>query len=226
MREDKTERLVSGRRSGGDVTVTQAVNVAALEESRRRAEYEIHVARDVAVFKILAATIEQDRVLPAQKAAILETHAVAVYAQRQRLPDRPGGVFERDVLRREPVTVYLRGRRAKRADRFAVRPRDDRVEVERNDRLRRVFAFQFDVTALALDIDQLFVHARFDVNDPRAFRAGQPLRRGHDRIMDGFELAVAVWRHRRVGGQSCHGAYDDGQTTEAGSYGSSDHDQE
>src|SRR6266540_6316237 len=80
MREDKTERLVGGRRSGGDVTVTQTVNVAALEESRRRAEDEIHVARDVAVFKILAATIEQNRVLPAQKTAILETYAGAVYA--------------------------------------------------------------------------------------------------------------------------------------------------
>src|SRR5215470_8122126 len=103
------------------------MNVAALEESRRRAEDEIHVARDVAVFKILASTIEQERVLPAEKAAILETHAVAVHAQRQRLPYRPGGVFERDVLRREPVTVNLRGRRAKRADRFAVRPRQSRV---------------------------------------------------------------------------------------------------
>src|SRR5262249_14032670 len=119
MREDKAERLVGGRRSGGDVTVTQTVNVAALEESRRRAEDKIHVARDVAVFKILAATIEQDRVLPAEKAAILETHAVAVYAQRQRLPDRSGGVFKRDVVRREPVTVNLPGRPANPAHTFA-----------------------------------------------------------------------------------------------------------
>src|SRR5262249_62241895 len=109
MREDKTERLVGGRRSGGYVTVTQTVNVAALEESRRRAENEIHVARDVAVFKILAAAIDQDRVLPAQKAAILETHAVAVHAQSQRLPAGPGGGFGRDCVAREAAALHPAG---------------------------------------------------------------------------------------------------------------------
>src|SRR5262245_40891193 len=99
MREDKTERLVCGCRSGGDVTVTQTVNVATIEKRCGRAENEIHMPGDVAVFKVLASTIDQDRVLPSQKTAILETHAVAVYAQRQRLPDRPGGILKGDVLR-------------------------------------------------------------------------------------------------------------------------------
>src|SRR5262249_61160906 len=101
MREDKTERLVGGRRSGGYVTVTQTMNVAALEESRRRAEDEIHVARDVAVFKILAAAIEQDRVLPAQKKAFAERDGVDVHSESRGVPDGPGGAFKRRVRRRQ-----------------------------------------------------------------------------------------------------------------------------
>src|SRR5262249_33911893 len=68
MREDETERLVGRRRGRRDVSVPQTVNMAILKKSRRGAEDEIHVTRDVAVFKILAAAVEQNRVLPSQKA--------------------------------------------------------------------------------------------------------------------------------------------------------------
>src|SRR5262245_27887093 len=110
MREDKTERLVGGRRGGGDVPVTQTVKVATLEKRCGSAENKIDMPGDVAVFKVLAATIEQDRVLPSQKAAISKRNAITVDAQRQRLPDRPGGILEGDVLRRKSIAVDLRRR--------------------------------------------------------------------------------------------------------------------
>src|SRR5687768_9686156 len=89
VREDEAERLIVWRRGGGQVAVAQRVDVAALEEGGRRAEDEVHVAGDVAVLEVLTPAVEEDRVLPAEEAAVAEDGAVAVDADGERLPDGP-----------------------------------------------------------------------------------------------------------------------------------------
>ena len=83
------------------------MNVATLEERRCRAKDEIYVACDITVLKILATTIEQDSVLPTQKAAIAKCYAITVYAQRQSLSNWPGRILKSDVFCRKTIAVNL-----------------------------------------------------------------------------------------------------------------------
>src|SRR6266404_1562635 len=76
--EHVSEGLVLGRGSRSDVTVPQAMDVTALEEARSCAKNEIHMARDIAILKILTAAIRQNRILPAPKPAVPECRPVAV----------------------------------------------------------------------------------------------------------------------------------------------------
>src|SRR5215212_6358275 len=120
VRKDEAEGLVVRRRGRRKIPVLQGAYVATLEEGRRRAEDEIDVPFDVATLEVLSPAVEKDRVLPPEEAAVSEGRAVAVNAQRERLPNGAGGVLEGDVLGREVVGVYLCGRRAEGADGLAV----------------------------------------------------------------------------------------------------------
>ena len=96
------------------------MDVALLEKVRCRAKNEVNMPRDVAALEVMAATIGENRILPAEKPAVAKHHAVAINADGQRLAHGSGGVFKRDVFRREIVRINLRRRRAERADGFAV----------------------------------------------------------------------------------------------------------
>src|SRR5262249_18279662 len=85
--EHETVGLYVGRRSGGDIAVAQAMDVAFLEKGGGGAEDEIHVAGDVAVLKIMAAAIGENGVLPAEEAAMAEDGAVAVKTDGEGLAD-------------------------------------------------------------------------------------------------------------------------------------------
>src|SRR5947209_13297737 len=214
VREDEAERLAFGSGGGGDVAVSEAVYVAALEEGGCAAEDEVHVARDVAVLEVLPPAVEQNRVLPAEEAAVAERDAVAVNAQGERLPDGAGGVLEGEVLGGEVVGVNVGRGRAERADGQARRPREVRVQVEGENRPRRVLADETDEVLLALHVDQLFVCARLDADDGGAVGGGR-LRHGVDRLLHGLVLARAVRRddqRRRLRGARADNA--DGQAGE------------
>ena len=77
--------------------------VAMLEKGAACAEDEIHMACDVAVLKILAATIQKNCVLPTQKAAVAKDNAVAVNSHGQSLTDRASGIFKGNILGGEIV---------------------------------------------------------------------------------------------------------------------------
>src|SRR5205085_685314 len=66
--ENITKRHVHRRGGGGQITITQRMDFAFLEPRRRRAENKIHVTGDVAILKILPATVDEDGVLPAEEA--------------------------------------------------------------------------------------------------------------------------------------------------------------
>src|SRR5262249_34088116 len=92
--EDESVRRLARRGGRGDVTVAPDVDTAALEPRRRAAEDEVHVSCDERVFEILAAAIQEDRVLPPEEAAVAEYHAIAVDTDGECLAVRTGGVLE------------------------------------------------------------------------------------------------------------------------------------
>ncbi len=153
IRKYKSIRLVGRRGSGRDVTITQALNVALLKPCCRRAEYEIHVAADVAILKILPAAVQQNGVLPAQKPAVAKRRAVPVHANRQRLPDRAGRILDRDVFRCKIVRVNQRRRGAERADGLAIEIGESGVQIVGDDRRGRIFANEPEEPLLALDVN-------------------------------------------------------------------------
>src|SRR3954465_14786449 len=116
MGEDKTERrrLFSG--GGGDVAVAEAVDVAVFVPLGGGAEDEIGGAGDVAILEEMPTAIAQDRVLPAEEVAIAKRRPIAIDANRQRLPDPAGGVFERQVFAGEIVGIDVNRRRAEGTD--------------------------------------------------------------------------------------------------------------
>src|SRR5262249_45702094 len=118
--KDKTERLIIVSRGGRDVTVPQAVNVTTLEPGRGSAKDEIDMAGNVAIFEVLAATIEENCVLPTEKATASKKKAVAIPTNRQRLADRPRRVLKSYVFKRDIVGIDLRRRRAKGRDDLTV----------------------------------------------------------------------------------------------------------
>ena len=162
-----------------------------------RAENEIHVTGNGAVFKILAAAVQQNRILPPEETAVAEHRAVAVHADGQRLPDRARGVFKRDVFRREIIRVNERRRGAERAQGFAVKVGEVGLQIAGDDGGGRVFTHQFEKAFLALHIDQFPVDAGFDVNDHRMGAGAR--RHGHDGGLHIGELAAAVGGDNEVG---------------------------
>ena len=89
VQEHEAESLLRGRGRGREVAVTPGAKMASLEHRRRSAENEIDVPADERVLEVVASTVEEDRVLPAQQAAVPHRDAIAVHAQGQRLTDRP-----------------------------------------------------------------------------------------------------------------------------------------
>src|SRR5262249_46557772 len=67
------------------------------------------------------------------------------------------------------------------------------VQVESQNRLFSVFADQMKESLLVLDIDQLFVNARFDMDDHRFCGTTRGYR--HDRFLNGVELTGSVQRN-------------------------------
>src|SRR5215831_14119247 len=105
MREDKTKQLLGRSGGRGDVPVAENMYMTVFEKSRRGAKDKINVASDVTVFKMLAAPIQKDCVLPTKKAAVAKRDTVAIDTDRQRLAHRPGGILKSDVLDGEIVCV-------------------------------------------------------------------------------------------------------------------------
>src|SRR5436309_3285150 len=88
------------------------------------------------ILKILPPAIQEKRVLPAQKTAVAKRDAVAIHANRKRLADRAGGIFERHILRRKIIGIDGRGRCLERANRCgAFDVRDTGVEIESKNRV-------------------------------------------------------------------------------------------
>ena len=196
--EDEAVALLLRCRGRGEVAVPPRVDPAALEEGRGPAEDEVDAPRDEAVLEVLPAAVEQDRVLPPHEPAAAEGGAVAVHAHGERLPPLgPRGVLEGQVLRREVVRVDLRGRRAEGADGSSVGPREEGVEVVRDDRPLGVLSHQGEEALLPLDVEALAVGSRLDVDDPGplATRRGS----GEDGRLERLELAGAVRGHHGVG---------------------------
>src|SRR5262245_32304984 len=95
--------------------------VAVLEPRCRGAKDEIDVTGNVAVLKVLPATIYQNCVLPPKKPTFAKYDPVTFDSNRERLPDRARRIFKREVLNREIVSIDECRGRAKCSDRFAVR---------------------------------------------------------------------------------------------------------
>ncbi len=188
--EDEAERLLFGRRGRRDVAVLADEDRAAFEEGRRGPEDEVHVAGDRAALEILAATVQEHGILPAQEAAIAEDGAVAVDTDRERLPDGTGGVLEAQLLRGEVVRVDHRRCRPEGPGRLAVDAPRVHVEVEADDRRLRILAHERQESLLALDEDALPVDTRPDLDDPAL--VGAAGRCGRDRGLQRLELAAAV----------------------------------
>ena len=93
------------------------------------------------------------------------SRAVAVHADGQRLADRAGGVFKREVFRREIVRVNRGGRRLERPDGFAFHVREAGVKIERQDGVRGIVADEPEESFFALDVNQLLINAGRDVDD-------------------------------------------------------------
>ena len=168
--------------------------MAALEESSGAAEDKIDVTGDVAVFKVLPATIDEDRVLPTEEATLAKDSAVAIDANGKRLANRPRRILESNVLSGEVISIDLRGRRAKSANRFVVFADQVRIQVIGEYGLCSVLADESDETLFMLHVDEFFVGSGLNENDCRIVGASV-LRNGVDCFLHGFELATAIGSH-------------------------------
>ncbi len=194
--EDEAERLLLGRRGRRDVAVLANEDRAALEEGGRGSEDEVHVAGDRAALEVLTAAVQEHGVLPARETAVAEDGAVAVDAERERLPDGAGGVLEAELLRREVVRIDHGGRRPEGPDRLAVGALRVHVEVEADHGRLRVLADERQEPLLALDEDPLPVDTRPDVDDPAPVGATRGC--GRDCGLQRLELATTVGGDDRV----------------------------
>ncbi len=188
--EDEAEGGFGRGGGGGQEALGERFEVAALEKGGRSAEDEVDGAFDRAAFQVVAPAVQEKGVLVAFDPAVAEDHPVAVDRGRERLADRAGVVPDRQVLDGEVVGVEVRGGGAKGPDRLAVEALHAGVEPVDQHGARGILADQPQVAFLALDVDQLAVDARLDVDGRRPFgRAGAD---PGDRLLDGFELPAAV----------------------------------
>jgi hypothetical protein len=164
--------------------------MAVFEKGCRGAEYEINVTFNVAVFKILSAPVQENRILPSKKPTVTEHGTITIDANSKRLTNWSSAVCKGDVLGNEIIRVDHSGGCAKSANRFSILPNDVRMKIICKYRTFRVFTDEPVESLFVLDIDQFFVGAGFYANDDRILR--RPSRHGHDRFLDCFELSTAV----------------------------------
>src|SRR4029079_8630240 len=196
-REDEAVRGLGRRRRRRELAVAPGGEAGALEPRGCAAEDEVDVPGDQRVLEVLPAAIEKDRVLPAEEPAVAEHHAIAVDAQRERLPVGSGGVLEGQVLGGEIVGVDDRRRRPERAHWLAVGTGIAGLQSVGQDRRRRIVPDEHHEPLFALDVEQLVVGAGPDGDDPPPRRGGL-LRRGVDRLLDASILTAAISGHDRV----------------------------
>ena len=163
----------------------------------RGAKDKIDVPGDVAILEILPAAIDQNRVLPAEKAAVAKDDAIALDANSQRLPYRAGRILKGEVLNREVVRVDESRRRTESADGLAIRADHVRVQVVGENRLLRIFTDQMHEPLFVLHVDEFFVDSRLDVDDCRIVEASS-LRNGINGFLNGLELTGAVSRDDNI----------------------------
>src|SRR5215831_6838687 len=193
----ETVALFCGRRRGGNVAVTPRMNVASLEEGRRRTKNEVHMPSDQRILEVVTAAVEQNRVLPAQEAAITEDGTIAVYTQCQSLTHGACAVLKRDVFGGEIVCVNENRRGAKRADRSPIRADHVRVEVIRNDSPDGIFSNERDEPLLALYIHHLAIDTCLYKDQPTMTLTGC-LRYGVDGLLNCFVVAGPIGRDNSV----------------------------
>src|SRR6267142_5639228 len=130
------------------------MNVTFLKPAGRASENKIDMARNVTAFKVVPATIGEDRVLPAEESTVAKGNSIAINTNRQRLANRAGRILECDILGAKIVCIDKGRGRAKSADRFAVRTGHFGIQVIRKNSIRRILAYQVQKPLFALDIDQ------------------------------------------------------------------------
>jgi hypothetical protein len=122
IRKYEAKGLICGRRSGGNITVAQTMDVTFLKPTGRASENEIDVAGDVTTFKVMPTAIGEDGVLPAQEPTVAKGNSIAINPNRERLANRTRRIFKGDIFGAKIVCIDKGRGRAKGANRFAVGP--------------------------------------------------------------------------------------------------------
>ena len=100
--KDKTGiHLIAGAIVRGHITFAFAVNGAVLKHGGGRAENEIDVAFDVAVFEKVAAAVHKQSVLPTETGSFQTRRAVRIDKQSNLACDRCRRSFQTSGSRRE-----------------------------------------------------------------------------------------------------------------------------
>lgn len=190
MRKDKAIGLVLWRGCRGHIAISQAMDVAVFEPGRGRAKNKIDVAPDVAIVEILAPAVDKNRVLPAEKPAMMKRGAVAVHTDGQSLPYGTGRILKSDVLGGEIVGVDCRSRRLECAEGFAVNVRHAGIEVEGDDGFSGIVPNEAEKRFFPLHINQLTISPGLEMDDDGI--SGAAGRDRHDGLLHALELATAI----------------------------------
>ena len=74
------------------------MNLRVIEDRRRIAEDEVDPALNIGVDVILPPVVGEERVLVAEKPAVLEDRSIRAHRRGNRLPGIAGSVFKGDVV--------------------------------------------------------------------------------------------------------------------------------
>src|ERR1035441_5965739 len=96
-----------GTRLRGEVAAAVGVDLGVVEDGSGVAEDEVDAALDVGVDVILAAVVGEERVLMAEKAAVLEDGSIGAHCGRDSLTSVAGGVFKSQVVCLKSCAVDL-----------------------------------------------------------------------------------------------------------------------
>ena len=200
MHEDVAVGREVRSRGGCEIAAQTGVEGAAVEIGGGTAENEVGRARNITVFEVVAAAVDEKGVLVTEKTAAAENGTVAVDPDREGLAFlRAGGVGDGEILHREIVGVEDHGGRAEGGDGFPVGSGIVVVEIEGQDRFLRVLTDESDEAFLALDVDDFAIRAGLDENGPTAGAGVRELGRGVDGGANGGVVAGAVGGDEGVG---------------------------
>src|SRR5579859_8134075 len=121
--------MVHRRRSRGDVTFSQTVDVTAVIEFGGTPKNKIHGASNITILVIVPPPITKDGVLPSEEPAVTEDEPVAIQPHRQRLALGTGGVLKRKVLCHKIVRIDHGRRCAESGEGLAVRTGKVRMQI-------------------------------------------------------------------------------------------------